>query len=143
MTEKIKDKAGLMFFNVPGFKALRESDVPNSRMEKHKDEAEDLSNLGRLRLKTLNKKAEEYDKEELKLKAKRKGKKDPSVKDVKEHLRKIIKYHEKQVHDMIPSIYPLLGPANSDEEDGGEEQNSKRDEKKERTKREMKQYNLN
>ncbi len=144
MTEKIKDKAGLVFYNVPHFKHLRESDAPNGRIDKHKDAMEDLSSLGRLRLKTLNKKAEEYDKDELKLKAKRKDKKkDPSIKSIKEHLRKIIKYHEKQVHDMIPSIYPLLGPANSDEEDGGEDQNGKRDEKRERTKREMKQYPIN
>lgn len=143
MTEKVKDKAGLMFYNCPHFKQLRENDLPTKKLDKHKDEMNDLTTLGRLRLKTLDKKAEEHDKEELKLKEKRKGKqKDPSIRSVKEHLRKIIKYHEKKVHDMIPSIYPLLGPANSDDEDGGDEENGKRDDKRERTKREMKQYNI-
>lgn len=148
MTEKIKDKAGLVFFNCPHFKHLRESeDVFGSSgggggRGLGSDEMADLQKNGRLRLKTLNKKAEECDKDEKKLKQKRKGKKDPSVRSIKDHLRKIIKYHEKQVADMIPSIYPMLGPANSDS-DNEEERKGTRDEKREHTKRELKTYNVN
>jgi hypothetical protein len=140
MTEKIRDKAGLVFFNCPHFKHLRENDTTSSSLaNKKKDEIEDLTTRGRLTAKTLNKKAEEYEEDEKKLKQKRKGKKnDPSIKEIKERLRKIIKYHEKQVKEMIPSIYPLLGPANSDSDESEGEKSFKRDEKKSHTKKEMK-----
>ena len=146
MTEKIRDKAGLVFLNCPHFKHLREStgnDLGGSTSklsDKYKDEMEDLSSKGHLRIKTLNKKSEEYEKDEKKLKAKRKNKKnDPSIKSVREYLRKVIRYHEKKVLDMIPSIYPMLGPANSDSEDGDDEtENGRKDEKRARTKRELK-----
>ena len=144
MTEKIRDKAGLVFFNCPHFKHLRESDIGSSAGAGGygKDEMEDLTKRGRLRISTLNKKAEEYEKDEKKLKQKRKGKgKDPSIKSVKEHLRKIIKYHEKKVEELIPSIYPMLGPANSDSDEDDDAQNGKKDEKRNRTKKELKMYN--
>lgn len=149
MTEKIRDKAGLVFLNCPHFKHLRESSGNDLHgngggggglRDKFKDEMEDLSSKGHLRLKTLNKKSEEYEKEEKKLKEKRKNKKgDPSIKSIREYLRKVIRYHEKKVVDMIPCIYPMLGPANSDSEDGDDEtENGRKDEKRARTKRELK-----
>lgn len=143
MTEKIRDKAGLVFFNCPHFKDLRESDSGSlfgkGSRGMGKDEMEDLGKNGRLRLKTLNKKAEEIEKDEKKLKEKRKKKKDPSIKEIKDLLRKIIKYHEKKVTEMIPSIYPLPGAANSDS-DNDDDKSGTRDEKRERTKRELKMY---
>lgn len=97
----------------------------------------DLTTKGRLRLKTLDKKSEEIDKKKKKLKQKRQGKRnDPSVKKVKDHLRKIIKYHEHKVNEEIPSIYPILGPANTDSEND----DSDRDEKKSHTKKERTGY---
>lgn len=143
MTEKIRDKAGLVFFNCPHFKSLRESeDIFSSKGRGGglgSDEISDLQKNGRLRLKTLNKKAEECDKDEKKLKQKRRAKRDPSIRAIKDHLRKVIKYHEKQVSDMIPSIYPMLGAANSDS-DNDEDRKGTRDEKREHTKRELKTY---
>jgi len=103
-------------------------------------ELTDLTTRGRLRMKTLDKKSEEIDKKKEKLKKKRKGKKnDPSTKKVREHLRKIIKYHEHKVNEEIPSIYPILGPANSDSENDG----SDKDEKKSHTKKERTGYDPN
>lgn len=135
MTEKIKDKAGLVFYNCPHFKSLRESDLGKL----NQTEMDDLTSKGTLRLKTLDKKAEESKKKELKLKRKRGGKKnDPSIKKIREHLRKIIRYHEEKVQESIPSIYPILGPANTDSENDSDEGRAK----KEHTKKEMKQYNL-
>lgn len=145
MTEKIRDKAGLVFLNCPHFKHLRENDLEVGRGYS-KDEVDDLSVKGRLRIKTLDKKAEQATKKETKLKRKRAGKKnDPSIKKIRDHLRKVIKYHEEKVHEQIPSIYPLLGPANSDSENdsdegGGEEGNGSKKEKREHTKKELKFY---
>jgi hypothetical protein len=146
VTEKIRHKAGLVFLNCPHFKKLRESTPVYGPGDggPNRDEYDDLSSKGRLKLKTLNKKAEEYDEKEKKLKHKRKGKKkDPSINEVKKILRKIIKYHERKVKELIPSIYPLIGPANSDSEN--EEDSKKtgtRDDKREHTKREIKNYNI-
>jgi hypothetical protein len=146
VTEKIRHKAGLVFYNCPHFKHLRESDIPNrfhgsGGSESSKQEMEDLTSKGRLRIKTLDKKSEEIDKKKKKLKQKRRGKKnDPSIKKVREHLRKIIKYHEHKVNEEIPSIYPILGPANSDSEDGGF--NSDKEDKS-HTKRERSGYDPN
>lgn len=136
MTEKIKDKAGLVFLNCPHFKHLRENDL-EAGGGYSKDEVEDLTKKGRLTLKTLDKKADKAKQKEKDLKRKRGGKKnDPSIKKVKDHLRKIIKYHEEKVHEQIPSIYPLLGPANTDSENDSDKGGDKR----ENTKKELKIY---
>ena len=142
MSEKIRHKAGLVFFNCPHFKHLRESDVGGggSKSGGSSAEIQDLATRGRLRMKTLDKKSEEIDKKKKKLKQKRHGKKsDPSIKKVKEHLRKIIKYHEHKVNEEIPSIYPILGPANTDSEND----QSDGDEKKSHTKKERSGYDPN
>lgn len=64
---------------------------------------------------------EQYEQEDKDQKTKRKKKRDPSVSEVREHLRSIIQYHEKEVEKSIPSIYPVLGACgmDSDEEEGG------------------------
>lgn len=144
VSEKIRHKAGLVFFNCPHFKHLRDDDVGTKgygcSSSSSTAEFRDLSTKGHLRIKTLDKKSEEIDKKKKKLKEKRKGKsKDPSIKKVKDHLRKIIKYHEHKVNEEIPSIYPILGPANSDSDNDNESGN----ERKEHTKKEKKIYDPN
>ena len=142
VSEKIRHKAGLVFFNCPHFKHLRDSDLGGggSKSSNASAEMQDLTSRGRLRIKTLDKKSEEIDKKKKKLKEKRHGKKsDPTIKKVKDHLRKIIKYHEHKVNEEIPSIYPILGPANTDSENDG----SDGDEKKSHTKRERTGYDPN
>lgn len=139
VTEKIKDKAGLAFFGCPHFNKLRDCDV-QSAGGLGDDEMKDLSSKGHLRIKTLEKKSELIDKKKKKLKHKRQGKKnDPKIKAVRKHLEKIIKYHEHKVNEEIPSIYPLLGPANTDSENDSDTMDQKRD----RTKKELKIYDPN
>ena len=91
-----------------------------------------------MRLKTLDKKAEKMTEKEKKLKEKRKAQRDPSIKKIREHLKKIIKYHCEKVHEQVPSIYPLLGPANSDSDESGGEEGA--DPKRKHTKQELKFY---
>lgn len=135
MTEKIKDKAGLCFLNCPHFKELRESDITAGNGYT-KDEMDDLTSRGRLRLKTLEKKADKMDEKEKNLKRKRRTQRDPSLRKIREHLRKMIKYHNEKVHEQIPSIYPMLGPANTDSDsEGSDERNGP---KRKGTKKELK-----
>jgi len=136
VTEKIKDKAGMAFYGCPHFKSLRDCDIQSSG-KLGTDEMKDLSSKGHLRIKTLEKKSDQLDKKKKKLKHKRAGKKnDPKIKEVRKLLEKIIKYHEQKVTEEIPSIYPLLGPANTDSENDSDEM----DQKRERTKKELKIY---
>lgn len=64
----------------------------------------------------------------------KKGKKKPTIKEIREHLRKIVAYHKHEVNEGIPSIYPILGPANTDSDSSSE------DEKRLHTKEELKKY---
>lgn len=107
MTKKLKDKQGLAFHHCPGFKELRDDDT---------DSAEKGGNG--LSFKQFNKEVEKYE-ETSKTKAQRRKsvKRDPSTKEIRDHLRKIIKYHCQKVNEAIPSIYPILGPVNLEGED--------------------------
>lgn len=134
MTEKIKDKAGLCFLNCPNFKSLRETDISVGNGYTN-DEIDDLTTKGKLRLKTLEKKANKLDEKEKNLKRKRKEQRDPSLKKIREHLKKMIKYHNEKVHEQIPSIYPMLGPANTDSDNDSDERNGP---KRKGTKKELK-----
>lgn len=66
---------------------------------------------------------EKYDERKKKIDMRRKSaKRDPTTKEIRDHLRKIIKYHCQKVNEAIPSIYPILGPVNLDEDgDGGKD----------------------
>lgn len=112
VSKKLKDKVGLTFHHCPGFKELRE-DHPDREIDEVK--AQSLST------KEFNKEVEKYDEHKKKVDMRRKSvKRDPSTKEIREHLRKIIKYHCQKVSESIPSIYPILGPVNLDDEgDGG------------------------
>jgi len=111
MSKKIKDKAGITFHHCPGFKDLRE-DHPDNEIRSAERSA--------LSSKEFNKEVEKYDEEKKKKAMRRKSvKRDPSTKEIREHLRKIMKYHCQKVNEAIPSIYPILGPVNLDDDDGG------------------------
>lgn len=131
VTKKIRDKAGLAFHHCPGFKELRE-DHPEDEIKKS---ASSLSS------KEFNKQVEKYDETKKKKDMRRKSvKRDPSTKEIREHLRKIIKYHCQKVNEAIPSIYPILGPVNL-EDDGGDGSGEKRGGlKMSNTKGELKRY---
>jgi len=135
MSTKIRDKQGIMFPGCPIFKKLREDDRDSESSSK-KTKSSLLSK------KEFNDEVEKHDERNKTILQRRKStKRDPSVKEIREHLRKIIKYHCKVVNETIPSVYPILGPVNldSDDEDGGY---SKRGgEKMANTKGELKRYN--
>lgn len=118
-----------MFGNVPHFRALRDDDTV--------DDGDTKSKVNKLTMKTLDKKIEKLDEKQKKRKTREKsGNKAPSIKAIREHLKKIIKYHENQVKEEIPSIYPILGPANED--DDNEDDNDWEDQKRKHFKEEMK-----
>lgn len=85
----------------------------------HKEVEEAKSN--RLSKKEFEEAVKKQEEETKKKKQKRKGSRDPSIKEIRDHLKKIIAYHCKAVNDRIPSVYPILGPVNMD--DDGEEGN--------------------
>lgn len=130
LTEKVRDKAGAVFLNCPHFEKLRDCDLDNNGSTNSKkygldsDELKDFTNKGRLSLKTLNKKHEKMSEKDKIYKEKRKKKRDPSIKAIREHLKKIVKYHEKKVVESIPSIYPMLGAANTDSDNTDSETES-------------------
>lgn len=133
-SKKIRDKVGLTFHHCPGFKELR-GDKPEDEIEEVQSQA--------LSSKEFNKKVEKYDERKKKVDMRRKSaKRDPSTKEIREHLRKIIKYHCQKVNEAIPSIYPILGPVNLDDEgDGGGGGGDKRGGlKMTNTKEELKRY---
>ena len=76
-----------------------------------------LEQAGKLTTKELDKAIKEYDEEKEKIKMKRREKRDPSLREIRERLKNIIKYHCKSVNEQIPSVYPILGPVNMDDDD--------------------------
>lgn len=113
MSKKIKDKVGIAFHSCPHFKDLRSDDTGKLNAD-----SGESNRLTKKEFEETVKKQEEQDK---KKKQKVKATKKPSVKEVKDMLKKIIAYHRKAVNDMIPSVYPILGPVNMD--DDGEDGN--------------------
>lgn len=87
--------------------------------------------------KVFEKDVEKIKEKEKKKKKKREKRKDPNIKEIREHLRKIVAYHKRMVNEGIPSVYPILGAVNSDSDtdDGDDEK-----EKRKHTKSELKRY---
>ena len=131
LSKKIKDKAGLTFNSCPGFKELREDDTEGGS----KGGGSGLSS------KEFNKQVEKHD-ETKKTKEQRKKsvKRDPSLKEIRDHLRKIIKYHCQKVNEAIPSLYPILGPVNLEGEEGEDGSSKRGGQKMLNTKGEFKRY---
>lgn len=123
-----------MFHHCPKFKELRED---------HPEEEIQEAEVNRLTSKQFNKQVEKYEEREKRIKQRRKSvKRDPSVKEVRKHLEKIIKFHIQKANEMIPSIYPILGPVNLEDEEGGEEESKRGGLKMANTKGELKRYGV-
>jgi hypothetical protein len=117
MSKKLKDKVGLAFHHCPGFKELRE-DHPDKEIGNASSSSS--SNSQCLSTKEFNKEVDKYDEQKKKIEMRRKSvKRDPSTKEIREHLKKIIKYHCQKVNEAIPSIYPILGPVNLEDDGDG------------------------
>jgi hypothetical protein len=95
---KLKQKENLIFGGAPNFDKLK----PDDRGGKNTLSTEEMKSFME----------EQYRKEE----KKKNKQKTPSNEEIREHLRMIIKYHKKEVDDLMPSAYPLLGQANNEEE---------------------------
>jgi len=132
VSKKLKDKVGLAFHHCPGFKELR-SDNPEGELDEARSAA--------LSSKEFNKQVEKYDERKKKIDMRRKSaKRDPSAKEIRDHLRKIIKYHCQKVNEAIPSIYPILGPVNLEEDGDGNGGDKRGGLKMPNTKGELKRY---
>jgi hypothetical protein len=128
---------GISFHHCPQFKELRGDDT-NKQIE-------DV-NLQTLTRKQFEEEVKKQEEKEKKKKQRRKGSRDPSLKEVRDMLKKMIAYHCKSVNDRIPSVYPILGPVNMDDEE--EEEGNKGGDGQERgglgmsnTKGELRRYN--
>ena len=89
----------------------------------------------------FNKEVEKFDERKKKIDMRRKSvKRDPSIKEIRSHLSKIIKYHCQKVNEAIPSIYPILGPVNLEDEGGDGEEDKRGGLKMKNTKEELKRY---
>jgi hypothetical protein len=110
VTNKIEFKEGLCFRNSPLFQQLLSKKSSGG-------DASSSSDYPHISKSDLKEEVKEMEEEKENEKQKRKKRKDPSVKEVREHLKTIMQYHEKQVQKSIPSIYPILGACGSDDED--------------------------
>lgn len=103
MTQRLKQKENLIFGGAPNFKDLKSDDRSgkNTSSTMSFDEMKEFSEQ--------QKKKDER---------KKKNKKDaPTPNEIREHLRLIVKYHKKEVEELMPTAYPLLGPAGKSDED--------------------------
>lgn len=103
VTQRLKQKENLIFGGAPNFKDLKSDDRSgkNTSSTMSFDEMKEFSEQ--------QKKKEER---------KKKNKKDaPTPNEIREHLRLIVKYHKKEVEELMPTAYPLLGPAGKNDED--------------------------
>lgn len=108
------------FLNCPHFKKLRDDDtLDNKKDSKSKG-------VSKLSLKELDKKSEKLKEKDKIFTRKKKATRSPSISKIREHLRKIVRYHRELVNEDIPSVYPILGPANSDSESGSDFEDQKR-----------------
>lgn len=121
---------GIAFPNFPGFKSLREDDISEADKKKLAGGVDP-----KLTMKQFEKEVKKSRDGVNKIKKKRKTKRDPTPKQIRDHLRKIVDYHKHMVDESIPSIYPLLGAANTDSDDSGDSENEKRLHTKEELKR--------
>lgn len=121
----------MLFRGCPEFKKLRDDDISE-------DDKKKLKGVDKLSQKAFDKEVTKLNEKQKKIHKKKKKEKAPSIKQIREHLRKIIKYHQHKVNEGIPSIYPILGPANSDDSSDGDD--SSDDDKRLHTKRELKRY---
>ena len=106
---KIRAKQGITYANCPAFAELVSNDPDAEfnlarKMQKEKEDA-----LNKISNKDLQKKTKEKQKQDEILKRKRKLLKDLTVKDIRAHLQRVVKYHCQEVENENSSFYPLPG----------------------------------
>lgn len=118
-----------MFPGAPLFDDLAETDLASST-NPHS------SNQGKMTIQELDDQKEHIQDELDSRKRRRRRRKDPTVRTLREHLRKIAMFHTKIVEDELPSVYPILGPGGgkSDDEDCSASDNASEQDKNSRRK---------
>ena len=119
MSKKLKAKEGLIFKNAPMWNHLKDDDRNDPNVIKNKKDKYTQMNVSST--KRLDKAYETILSDEKKLKTKRRKERDPGIRKVRSHLMKIIAFHEKKADEEIPSIYPILGPCGSDDDEDDED----------------------
>ena len=103
VTQRLKVKENLIFGGAPNFNQLKSDD----RGGKNKNGTMSLEEM-----------KEFMSQQQQREKNKKNYKKEaPSNEKIREHLRTIVKYHKKEVEELMPTAYPLLGPAGKSEDD--------------------------
>ena len=103
ITPKIRYKEGIVFKHSPMFQQLKDSDVDVPRTI---NPAKFDSLITKKDLSKNEKEQTKNDKEDKKT---RKEEHDPTPNQIRVHLKKIVKFHKKQVDETFPCIYPLAG----------------------------------
>lgn len=119
MTHKLKPKTGVCFPNAPMFKYLRDNDLEEYGGKIGKNNG--VSGNGKMKKKYFDKEVGKIDKKDEKMKLKRKEKKDPTCQEIRNHMKKMAKFHKREHYEARPCIYPILGGGASDEEGGSDD----------------------
>ncbi len=105
VTQRLKSKENLIFGGAPNFHDLKADD--RSGKSKNKN--------GTMTMEEMKEFYNEQTKKDEKQKANKKEA--PTNGKIREHLKMIVKYHKQEVEELMPTAYPLLGPAGKDDDD--------------------------
>ena len=103
-------KENFIFGGAPNFSQLKADD----RCGKNQ--------IGTMSIEEMKEFSDEQKKKEEKQKSHKKEA--PTNNQIRDHLRVIVKYHNQEVEELMPTAYPLLGPAGKKDDDDDEKGNS-------------------
>jgi hypothetical protein len=101
ISAKISSRENRIFKNCPMWKYLKDDDRFGSNVK----------GMNGMTKEEFEKALEDKEKDDDEKKKERQKDADPSVSEVREALRDIAYFHEKEIEKLFPSVYPLTGPA--------------------------------
>lgn len=126
LNKKLSNKAGILFPGAPLFEDLPDTDISMD------SSFPSLSNQGKMTIQQLDDAKDDIEDEYKARKRRRRRQRDPTVKQLRDHLRKISLFHTRVVEEELPSVYPILGPAGGKSDDEDQSSDSGRDHDRER-----------
>jgi len=109
VTQRLKRKENFIFGGAPNFSQLKCDDRGGKNQ------------MGTMSLEEMKEFSEEQQKKD---EAKKAHKKEaPNNNKIRDHLRMIVKYHKQEVEELMPTAYPLLGPAGKKDDDENDSKN--------------------
>lgn len=96
-------KENFIFGGAPNFSQLKSDDRGGKNQ------------VGTMSIEEMKEFSEEQKKKEEKQKSHKKEA--PNNNQIRDHLRVIVKYHKQEVEELMPTAYPLLGPAGKKDDD--------------------------